>query len=137
MTQQIRIIKGTTRETPRAQTNEASPKFTSANIAPSAPEAPPTAASAETTSNAAPPESERGGLFNDMKGTCAAYTKDHRHAVCYGIVGFVAAALVLIIGFWPTVLLALFAAAGIAIGRYRDGNQKTRAALKSLISRMQ
>ena len=34
-------------------------------------------------------------------------------------------------------LLALFAAAGIAIGRYRDGDQKTRTAFKNLISRMQ
>ena len=34
------------------------------------------------------------------------------------------------------VLLVLFAAVGVAIGRYRDGDQKTRAAMRNLLNRV-
>lgn len=54
----------------------------------------------------------------------------------YGAIGFIAAALVLTIGLWPTILLALFAAAGVIVGRYRDGDQKTQKALRNLLERM-
>ena len=53
-----------------------------------------------------------------------------------GIGGCVIAALILLAGFWPTVLLVLFAAVGVAIGRYRDGDQKTRAAMRNLLNRV-
>ena len=56
-------------------------------------------------------------------------------AVLYGIIGFVAAALILIVGFWPTVLLAVFAAIGVVIGKYRDGDRKTRQQMKQVLER--
>ena len=63
------------------------------------------------------------------------YVENHSHAVLYGIIGFVAAALILIVGFWPTVLLAVFAAIGVVIGKYRDGDRKTRQQMKQVLER--
>ena len=79
---------------------------------------------------------EKRGVFASMKQAMAPYVEGHSHTVLYGIVGFVIAALILLAGFWPTVLLVLFAAVGVAIGRYRDGDQKTRAAMKNLLNRV-
>lgn len=85
----------------------------------------------------APSENASSNLFANLKSTCSSFAQEHQHAVCYGIIGFVAAALVLAIGFWPTVLLALFAAAGVFIGRYQDGDRKAMNAVRALIGRMQ
>ncbi|OUO92565.1 hypothetical protein B5F40_01205 [Gordonibacter sp. An230] len=62
--------------------------------------------------------------------------ENHGHAVLYGTIGFVAAALILIVGFWPTVLLALFAAVGVAIGMYRDGDRAARERVSSVLKRL-
>lgn len=59
----------------------------------------------------------------------------HPHATAYGTAGFAAAVLILIIGFWPTLLLALLAGAGVAIGRYRDGDSRMRLVLNRLAKR--
>lgn len=75
-------------------------------------------------------------VWEETKQAVASYIEAHPHAVVYGIVGFVAAALILLVGFWPTVLLALFAAIGVLIGRYRDGDAQTRQAAKRLINRL-
>ena len=53
----------------------------------------------------------------------------------YGILGFIAAALILIVGFWPTVLLAVFAAIGTIIGKYRDGDRTTREQMRNFLDR--
>ena len=37
--------------------------------------------------------------------------------------------------FWPTVLLAVFAAIGVVIGKYRDGDRKTRQQMKQVLER--
>lgn len=74
--------------------------------------------------------------WEEAKQALASYIEEHPHAVVYGIVGFIAAALILLVGFWPTVLLALFAAIGVAIGRYRDGDNRTRQMAQRLISRL-
>lgn len=76
------------------------------------------------------------GLFNSLKQTTLPYVRKHPHAVLYGFVGFVVAALILIIGFWPTFLLVLGVTLGILIGRYRDGDKKVRAGLKSFLERI-
>ncbi len=60
------------------------------------------------------------------------YLDKHGHAVVYGIVGIVAAILILTIGFWPVLLLAVFAAIGIAIGKFRDSGMSMQSAAKSL-----
>ena len=100
-----------------------------------------TARSANTPSDvianaASQTKDEKRGVFASMKQAMAPYVEGHSHTVLYGIVGFVIAALILLAGFWPTVLLVLFAAVGVAIGRYRDGDQKTRAAMRNLLNRV-
>ena len=99
------------------------------------PSAKTTSPSAQTTS--APSKNASGNLFASMQNACSTYTQKHRHAVCYGIIGFAAAALVLVVGFWQTLLLALFAIAGVFIGRYQDGDRKAISAVRALIGRMQ
>ncbi|MEG0666585.1 DUF2273 domain-containing protein [Gordonibacter sp.] len=86
-----------------------------------------------TATNTPNGTSSERSVSTAFKRTASAYLAHHEHAVLYGIVGFVAALLILIIGFWPTLLLAVFAAAGIAIGAYRDGNLKIRSTLRHLI----
>ena len=100
-----------------------------------APSAQTTSPSAQTTST--PSKNTSGVLFANMQKACSAYAQEHQHAVCYGIIGFAAAALVLALGFWPTVLLALFATIGVLIGRYQDGDRKAVSAVRALIGRMQ
>ena len=100
-----------------------------------------TARSANTPSDvianaASQTKDEKRGVFASMKQAMAPYVEGHSHTVLYGIVGCVIAALILLAGFWPTVLLVLFAAVGVAIGRYRDGDQKTRAAMRNLLNRV-
>ena len=80
----------------------------------------------------APSENASSNLFANLKSSCSSYAQEHQRAVCYGIIGFVAAALVLAIGFWPTVLLALFAAAGVFIGRYQDVDRHPTTAVRAL-----
>ena len=75
------------------------------------------------------------GVYASMKRAFSPYVENHSHAVLYGIIGFVAAALILIVGFWPTVLLAVFAAIGVVIGKYRDGDRKTRQQMKQVLER--
>lgn len=77
------------------------------------------------------------GVYASMKKAVSPYVEKHSHAVLYGIIGFIAAALILIIGFWPTVLLAVFAAVGVVIGKYRDGDRKTREQMKHVLDRFQ
>ena len=66
--------------------------------------------------NAAAETKRDKGVYASMKRAFSPYVENHSHAVLYGIIGFVAAALILIVGFWPTVLLAVFAAIGVVIG---------------------
>ena len=73
-----------------------------------------TARSANTPSDvianaASQTKDEKRGVFASMKQAMAPYVEGHSHTVLYGIVGFVIAALILLAGFWPTVLLVLFA----------------------------
>lgn len=52
------------------------------------------------------------------------YYADHSHAVVYGLVGAIAAILMLIMGFWPVLLIALLAFIGVALGQWQDGNPR-------------
>lgn len=60
----------------------------------------------------------------------------HNRPLLYGAIGFLIALFILIAGFWPTVLLVLFAAIGVAIGRYRDGDQTLKTYLEQLIKQL-
>ena len=50
------------------------------------------------------------------------YAQGHPHTVIYGLVGFVLALMVLIIGFWQTLVIALFVGVGVVIGQIVDGD---------------
>ena len=89
----------------------------------------------DVIANAAHETKNDRGVYASMKKAFSPYVENHSHAVLYGIIGFVAAALILIVGFWPTVLLALFAAVGVFIGRYRDGDRKTREQMRNVLDR--
>lgn len=80
-------------------------------------------------------EAKDRGVYASLKRAMSPYVQNHSHAVLYGIIGFVAAALILIVGFWPTVLLAVFAAVGVVIGRYRDGDRATREQMRNILDR--
>lgn len=89
----------------------------------------------DVIANAASETKSDQGVYASMKRAMSPYVEHHSHAVLYGIIGFIAAALILIVGFWPTVLLAVFAAIGVIVGRYRDGDRKTRMQMKQLLNR--
>lgn len=89
----------------------------------------------DVIANAASETKRDKGVYASMKRAVSPYVEHHSHAVLYGILGFVAAALILIIGFWPTVLLAVFAAIGVLIGKYRDGDRATRQQMKHFLDR--
>lgn len=89
----------------------------------------------DVIANAASETKNDRGVYASMKRAFSPYVENHSHAVLYGILGFIAAALILIVGFWPTVLLAVFAAVGVFIGRYRDGDRKTREQLRNFLNR--
>lgn len=89
----------------------------------------------DVIANAAAETKRDKGVYASMKRAVSPYVEHHSHAVLYGIIGFIAAALILIVGFWPTVLLAVFAAIGVIIGKYRDGDRKTRQQMKQVLER--
>ena len=89
----------------------------------------------DAIANAASETKNDRGVYASMKKAFSPYVENLSHAVLYGIIGFVAAALILLVGFWPTVLLALFAAIGVIIGKYRDGDRKTREQMKNVLDR--
>ncbi len=89
----------------------------------------------DVIANAASEAKQDRGVYASMKRAMSPYVERHSHAVLYGIIGFIAAALILIVGFWPTVLLAAFAAVGAVIGKYRDGDRKTRERMRHFLDR--
>ncbi len=60
------------------------------------------------------------------------FLEKNGHALVYGIIGLIAAILILTIGLLPVLLLAALSAIGVAIGRYRDGDATMRNATGSL-----
>lgn len=89
----------------------------------------------DVIANAASETKRDKGVYASMKRAMSPYVENHSHAVLYGVLGFIAAALILIIGFWPTVLLAVFAAIGVIIGKYRDGDRATRQQMRRFLDR--
>lgn len=89
--------------------------------------------SASAASNTAKKDTSKNASFmENIENSVKPYLDKHGHALAYGAVGLIAAILILTIGFWPVFLLALLAAIGIAIGKYRDGDVRMHAATKSL-----
>jgi len=62
------------------------------------------------------------GLFEGLGRTAWAYANAHPHATLYGIIGFVLAVLILVIGLWDTIVIAVFVFVGTVIGQMVDGD---------------
>lgn len=75
-------------------------------------------------------------LFPNAKRAWFSYYRAHRNQVVCASVGLAVAAGFLLIGFWPTLLLAVFITAGVLYGRYRDGDRRMTAAVKGIIDRL-
>ena len=91
------------------------------------------------TSGVTTPQNATLPAVQDEPGTLASLRhaviltlEKHGHAIAYGLLGFLIALLILLIGFWPTFLLSIFAAIGVLIGTYQDGSIQ----LKRLLARI-
>lgn len=62
------------------------------------------------------------GFFENMGHAAWAYADAHPHATLYGIIGFVLAVLILMIGLWDTLVIAVFVFVGTVIGQMVDGD---------------
>ena len=62
------------------------------------------------------------GFFEGLGRTAWAYANAHPHAMLYGIIGFVLALLILVIGLWDTIVIAVFVFVGTVIGQMVDGD---------------
>lgn len=73
-------------------------------------------------------EAERpsNNAAHQLRNKAGSFVHRHPRAAAYGTAGLVAAALILIIGFWPTLLIALLVGIGATIGTYRDGDTTLR-----------
>lgn len=65
--------------------------------------------------------------WQNIRDGMRSYAEKHTHAVTYAAIGLVAAVLIIAVGLLPTLLIALLAAVGYAIGRYRDGDNTMKA----------
>lgn len=62
------------------------------------------------------------GFFEGLGRVAWSYADAHPHATLYGIVGFVLAVLILAIGLWDTIVIAVFVTVGTIIGQMVDGD---------------
>ena len=94
-------------------------------------------AAAESSGQTAQADSsERDELFPNAKRAWFNYYNEHRNQVVFAGIGLAVAAGFLIIGFWPTLLLAVFITAGVLYGRYKDGDRRMAATVKGIIDRL-
>ncbi|MBY4798204.1 DUF2273 domain-containing protein [Collinsella sp. AGMB00827] len=61
------------------------------------------------------------GFIEGMGKRAWIYADRHPHTVVYGLLGLLAAVLILTLGLWRTIVIAVFALVGAAIGQVRDG----------------
>ena len=62
------------------------------------------------------------GFFRELGRRMWEHADAHPHATLYGIMGFVLAVLILVIGLWDTIVIAVFVGVGVVIGQMRDGD---------------
>ncbi len=65
---------------------------------------------------------EAVGFIKGLGASAWSYAKSHHYTVLYGFVGFVLAVLILTVGLWSTIVIAVFAGVGAALGQIRDGD---------------
>ncbi len=62
------------------------------------------------------------GFIKGLGASLWAYADTHHYTVLYGFIGFVLAVLILTIGLWSTIVIAVFAGVGATLGQIRDGD---------------
>lgn len=62
------------------------------------------------------------GFIQGLGASAWAYAEDHPFTVGYGFVGLVLAVLILTIGLWSTIVIAVFVLVGALLGQIRDGD---------------
>lgn len=77
----------------------------------------------------------KDAAFRARKGWVEFY-KTHRNQVLFGTTGFLFGVGCITIGFWPTLLAAVFISAGILYGRYKDGDQSLILQIQRLIDKL-
>ncbi|MDY2777977.1 MAG: DUF2273 domain-containing protein [Collinsella sp.] len=76
------------------------------------------------------------GFFAGLGRKLWAYADVHPHTVLYGGVGLVLSVLILWLGLWHTIVIAIFVGVGAAIGQVRDGDGGFYRFLSRLFGRM-
>ena len=74
------------------------------------------------------------GFVDGVSRRAWAYADAHPHTVLYGFLGFLLAVLILVIGLWHTVVIAIFVGVGALIGRMRDGDGEVRDVVERFFS---
>jgi len=84
------------------------------------------ASTAPGSAGAASADASHGepGFWHLWRQRMVDYYPRHRHAVTYGVTGALAAILMLIIGFWPVLLIGVLTFLGVAFGQYRDDDPR-------------
>lgn len=62
------------------------------------------------------------GFIKGVGATAWKYAVGHPFTVAYGFTGLVLAILILLIGLWDTIVIAVFVVVGAMIGQIRDGD---------------
>lgn len=62
------------------------------------------------------------GFFTGAGRRAWRYADAHPHTVLYGCIGLVLAVLILWLGLWDTIVIAIFVGVGAAMGQLRDGD---------------
>lgn len=85
--------------------------------------------------NAVKPAARRSfaQAMRDLRGWVSQTFPGHEYAVLFGFLGFVAAILIFIIGFWRTLFIALMIVVGVAFGQQLDGDPKIVNAIRGLV----
>lgn len=65
---------------------------------------------------------EAVGFLKGLGAIVLRYAMAHRYTVLYGLIAFVLAILVLLIGLWGTIVIAVFVFVGALLGQIRDGD---------------
>lgn len=65
---------------------------------------------------------EAVGFVKGLGAAAWAYARRHPFTVTYGFVGLVLAVLILLIGLWDTIVIAVFVGVGAMVGQIRDGD---------------
>lgn len=75
------------------------------------------------------------GFFRELGRRIWEHADAHPYATLYGMVGFVLAVLILVIGLWDTIVIAVFVGVGVVIGQMRDGDNAAVNFIRRLLDK--